>query len=285
MSHQLLRLTTSLYNTPHLATPATLEACLAFLDSRNQGTPGVSEKLWSSLDTSTRHPDSGELVYASGIGVIPVEGALTYKPVGGLCGDVGTSYESLVDDTENMAKAGVKTLVFEYGTGGGEATHVFEAARKIRSIADENGMQLIGYADTMAASAGYALMSVCDVRIANPSASVGSIGCVVALLDTSKYESNLGVKRIYVTSSEGKVPFADDGTFKESFLADISSTVNTLGDEFCEFVSEFTGLSFDEVKATDAKCFTAKKAMEVGLVDLVMTRDEFHTFVSYAHKN
>jgi hypothetical protein len=46
----------------------------------------------------------------SGCGVLYVDGSLTYKPVMTLCGEAGTSYQSLVAQVEEMAEAGVKTI-------------------------------------------------------------------------------------------------------------------------------------------------------------------------------
>jgi ClpP class serine protease len=281
----LFRLTASLYNKPHLATPDTLEAVLSLLDTRNS-TGGLQSPfmgLWGSVDSKAVNRETGITTWESGVGVIDVEGALTYRRVEGSCGEVGCSYEDLVADVETMAKAGVKTIVFQHASGGGEASHVFEAARKIRSIADNNNIQLIGYADTLSASAAYALLTVCDVMIANPSAYVGSVGCVVALLDHSAYDAKIGVKRIYITSAQAKVPFEDDGSFKPGYLATLQEDVSSLGSEFCQFVAENTGMAVEDVVATEAECFPAKKALELGLINSVMSRDEFAAFVTDAH--
>jgi ClpP class serine protease len=197
-----------------------------------------------------------------------------------MCGEAGTSYQSLVDQVEEMADAGVKTIIMEVSSGGGEASHCFEAAADIRAIADENGIELIGYADTLACSAAYALLCVCDSITANPSATVGSVGCVVALMDTSKAMEQAGLKRVFITSGDNKVPFAADGSFKKEFLDEIQADVNRLNVEFASHVSVYTGLDIETIMGFQAKTFSADEALKLGLVNAVMTSKQFAAHVA-----
>jgi ClpP class serine protease len=278
MAHSLLRLTESVYNVPHCITPSSLTVVLDYLENRNNGAE------LARYDDKPKQPAQAQ-TYPGGFGVLSVDGSLTYKPVMGACGELnGTSYQSLINQTEAMAAAGVKTIVMEVASGGGQAAHCFETANEIRAICDENGINLIGYADEMAASAAYALISVCDVVIANPSAQVGSIGCVVALLDDSKAMDRAGLKRIFITSGESKVPFDADGSFKKSFLEDIQARVDMLNEDFTSHVSQYTGLDAKTIRSFEAKVFTAQEALKLGLINSVMTNKEFAQYVAQAIK-
>lgn len=279
MNHSLFRLTQKVYNTPHLITPEAFTVILDYLDARNLHGIKLYEDGYDAPDAEEKAP-----TFSDGLGVLQVSGSLTYKPVMTLCGEAGTSYQSLVAQVEEMAQAGVRTIVMEVNSGGGEASHVFQCCEDIRSICDENGIKLIGYADTMAASAAYALISICDEVIANPSASLGSIGCVVALMDASKAYEQAGLKRIFITSGDNKVPFAEDGSFKESFLADIQDSVDKLNDEFTAHVAKYTGLSAKEIKGFQAKVFDADQAVELGLANKLMTNKQFIAYVAQIHK-
>jgi len=279
MAHHLHRFAASIWNRPHLITTEAFSVVLDYLDSRNS-----LDYRMDIFDGPEPEDDQEEPMYANGLGVLRVDGSLTYKPVMTLCGEAGTSYQSLVNQVEDMAEAGVKTIVMEVTSGGGEASHVFQACEDIRAICDENDITLIGYADTIAASAAYALICVCDQVIANPSASLGSIGCVVALLDTSKAMENAGLKRIFVTSGESKVPFAEDGSFKKSFLVDIQSDVDRLNAEFATHVSKYTGLDVKTITGFEAKIFDAATAVEKGLANAVMTNKQFAAYVSQIQK-
>lgn len=270
-AHSMTRLLSSLYNKPHLVVPETLDVVLDYLVSRNT----------DDFKFAVEKYESPQIGFRQGkFGVLQVEGALTYKPVATMCGEAGTSYKALVEQVEEMAADGVKTIIMEVSSGGGEAAHCFETAEDIRAIADENGIELIGYADGLACSAAYALISICDEVIANPSATVGSIGCVVALMDSSKAMEKAGLKRIYITSGENKVPFDNDGAFKQSFLDDIQADVNRLNSEFANHVSKHTGLDVESIMALQAKTFSAEDAKSIGLVNTVMTSKQFAAYVA-----
>lgn len=279
MPHSLFRLRQRVYNTPHLITPQSFNVILDYLDARTS--PGFDTTVQIPLDDDSVEE---EKPYADGLGVLRVDGSLTYKPVMTMCGEAGTSYQSLVAQVQEMADAGVRTMVMEVTSGGGEASHVFEAANDIRAILDEYNIRSIGYADTVAASAAYALICICDEVIANPSADVGSIGCVVALMDTSKAYEKAGLKRIFITSGDSKVPFAEDGSFKQEFLDDIQESVDKLNAEFAAHVSKYTGLSVESIMGFQAKCFDADVALSNGLVNRLMTTKDFAAYVAQLHQ-
>lgn len=279
MAHELLRLTQSIWNQPHLITPQAFNVILDYLDTRN--TVGVQMAGKNDYGDA---PVAREKSYANGMGVLRIDGSLTYRPVMTMCGEAGTSYQSLVAQVEEMAEAGVRTIVMEVTSGGGEAGHCFQTAEDIRAICDEHDIKLIGYADTLAASAAYGLICVCDEVIANPSADVGSIGCVVALMDTSKAMAQAGLRRIFITSGESKVPFAEDGSFKQEFLDDIQESVDKLNAQFAAHVSKYTGLPVDAIMGLEAKCFDADVALSHGLVNRLMTNKQFIAYVADVHK-
>lgn len=277
-AHSLFRLRDKIYNKPHLITAEAFNTILDYFDRRN------SDGFLLEATDAPAMTTASELQVSDKVGLLAVDGSLTYKPVMTMCGEAGVSYQSLVAQTEALAEAGVKTIVMEVTSGGGEASHCFQAAADIRAICDANGIQLIGYADTMAASAAYALICICDEVVANPSASLGSIGCVVALMDASKAYEQAGLKRIFITSGENKVPFAEDGSFKQEFLDEIQADVNRLNDEFAAHVSEHTGLDVDSIKAMQARVFDAKTAVDMGLANKVMTNKEFAAYVASIHQ-
>lgn len=278
--HNLVRLASKVYNTPHLITASAFNVVLDYLEKRNSFDINFQVGGDSSQEVETQTGAVGE----SGVGFLYVDGSLTYKPVITACGEVGTSYKSLVSQTLELIEAGTKTIVMEVSSGGGEASHVFETANYIRQLCDDHDVALIGYADTMACSAAYGLICVADVVIANPSAELGSIGCVVALMDTSKAMEMAGLKRVFITSGEAKVPFAEDGSFKPEFIESVQERVNSLNQEFASHVSKYTSLDTKTIMDFEAKVFEAEEALSNGLCDAVMTTSEFMQYVATYHK-
>lgn len=282
--HSLLRLSSMIYNTPHLITPQSFDTILTYIEARNQhgimslmpmggdnGEQDQEEEMPDDLDDINECPMP--------IRLIDICGTLTYKPVMTMCGEVGMSYETLVDQVEDYIEEGATTIILNFGSGGGEAGHCFETANLIRSICDENKTKLIGYVDTMACSAAYALACICDELYANPSATVGSIGCVICLMDTSKAMEQEGYKRIFITSGDKKVPFDETGAFKQDFLDELQMSVDRLNNEFTDHVSKYTGVDGKTIKSWQAGCFNADEALSNNLVSGIMTTRDFVQYV------
>lgn len=272
MSHELFRLTSSIHNTPLLMTRFSFESVLSILEQRNK--TGNFGSILSDI-TATEERFNTQV----GVGILQVVGALTYRDIETDCGGVSTSYESLIEDLSEFAGSGVRTVVMLVDSGGGESIHCFETARELRSIADEHGIKLIGYIDTNAQSAAYALISCCDYIVSNNSGSIGSIGVLVALKDESEANRLEGIKYIYVVAGKDKVPFAEDGSFKRSFIDNIQLKIDKTWDEFITLVSSNRGISYDSIKSMEAGTFDADEALKLGLIDAIMTNREFTEFV------
>jgi ClpP class serine protease len=278
-AHALHKLTASLYGRPHLISRDAFQSISSYLNSRNAN-------LMTFPDDPEEEPVEQQEGFDTnfGIGVISILGPLTYRSTGweALCG--GYSYEMLLEQASDLIADGVKTLVIECDSGGGEAYGCFETANELRKMCDDNGVTLYGYIDGCACSAMYALICVCDEIIINEYAEAGSIGVLIALYNDSEALKMEGYERIFITDGTEKVPFNDDGTFREGFLADLQKRCTELGDAFRAHVSMYTGISTEELKATNAKVFSAQDALSLGLVNQIQTRSEFVSYVVDKHK-
>lgn len=273
-AHKLQRLLSSIYGKPLLISKSGFQSISGYLNSRN-----------AQLMV---FPDDGEeikLVPApimdenSGISVIEIRGPLTYRTSGweALCG--GYSYEMLLEDAAEAIESGSKTIVIDCDSGGGEAFGCFESADELRNMCDDNGVTLYGYVDGSACSAMYGIICVCDEVIANPMSEVGSIGVLIALYNDSKALEMEGYERIFITDGTDKVPFDSNGQFKDSFLEDLQKRVSELGDEFRDHVSQYTQISVEDLKKTQAKVYNAEDALSMGLINKIQTRSEFVSYV------
>lgn len=264
------RLTSELYNKPHLIATQSFDEIMSYLAMRNAGMMATVETVREDLDQPSQ---------AGKIGIINIHGSLTNKPVESLCGATGTSYAGLLDQMSYLIDQGCKTIVMDISSGGGEAFNCFQTADALRAMADKNGVYVISYVQDCAASAAYALCVLADEVVAHPQGVVGSIGVLVALLNNSKALAQAGLSRTFITAGENKIPFDADGEFREGFLADIQAQVDELYGQFCEHVSKYTGLTLEEIKATEASVFRAPKALELGLINSVKTNEEFAEYL------
>lgn len=281
--HSLHRLAATLYNRPHLVDKQTFESVAGYLRNRNTNLmvpiPGNDPDNDGDEDSVSSDMDAD-----AGVGVLNISGPLTYKTTGWepLCG--GYSYEMLLEDTAEMLEAGVKTIVLMADSGGGEAYGCFESTDEFRQMLDEAGAACYGYIDGMAASAMYGIICACDTVTINPYGQAGSIGVLICLYNDSEALKQEGIERVFVTDGTSKVPFDADGQFKDSFLEDLQTQVSALGDDFRAHVSKYTGVSTETLKDTQAKVFSASQALELGLVNQIMTRSAFADYVMKAHK-
>jgi len=270
--HSLFRYSSKIFNTPQFIIAEEFTPILQYLSSRNVG------DIEFGLVKNSAAPEKPEVV--NKIGELNISGALTYKPVMALCGATGTSYTGLLQDFESLIAEGVKTVVMVHNSGGGEASHMLSTADRLRELADQNGVKLISYIDTLSASASLGLGIVADEVVIHPEARTGSIGALIALVDRSKALADAGIKPIYISSVEGKVPFKDDGSFSDKFIEKMQKEVTTLGTKFAEHVSKYSGIPVQDIIELDAEVFGAEEALKIGLVNKIMNHQQFAEYLA-----
>lgn len=278
MAHKITRLKAKLLNTPHLIDEQSFNAILSYINDRN-ATGILAERDEDDEDKYER----SRFLYndESRTAILYIEGPLTAKSTGMemLCG--GTSYEGLKEDFADAVELGAKTIVWMVDSPGGEATTMLDTANYLRKMADDNDVKIITYVDGGdAASAAYGLACVSDEIVAQADASVGSIGVLVRLMNDSKHLEKEGYERTFVTAGSEKVPFSEDGSFRKEFLEDIQYKVDKLYESFTSHVATHRGMSVEAVKATEARTYLADDAMRIGLVDKVMSLDDFYEYLA-----
>lgn len=220
--------------------------------------------------------DGTELESPEEYGVIKVEGPLTYRPEVSMCAPDTCNYQDMVKTVQALADSGKKRIIMVHNSPGGEAFGAFEAAKEVRKIADDNGIELIGYVDGQSCSASMAWLVICNTVISNKGSSVGSVGVVISLLNNNEALKKAGYKRTFVTAGSSKVPFDDTGEFKDEFIQELQDSVNELYEDFIDHVATYrTGMSKEDIRNTEAKVYRAKEALEIGFIDSLMTHAEF----------
>ncbi len=240
--------------------------------------PEAIEVLTQSKNERTL--DDLEYDKTTKIGVIPITGMLVdrYDPF--LDWYVGiTAYETVLEDAKAMLEAGAETIVQHVDSGGGQAYNMLSSATELRNMVDQYGAKLITYNDGVMASAAYGVGSVSHEVYAHPDAETGSVGVVISLTDYSALYKQAGIKRIWITAGEGKVPYNEDGSFSKSFLENLQEKVDSLYERFTSHVSSYRNISQESMKELGANVYSTDKAIEAGLVDKAMTREEFVSYI------
>ncbi len=207
-----------------------------------------------------------------GIAIIPVRGPLMHHP--SWCFD---SYDAIRGRVSEAIAAGAKTVVLDLDTPGGLVSGAFDCTRELQALAAASSVRLVAYVAGQACSAGYSLACACDEIVASPTALVGSIGVIDALLDLTAQDAMFGARFAIVASGARKADGAPHQPLTDDAIAARQRTVDELARAFAALVAERRGRSVDEVLSLEAATFTGASAVSIGLVDRVATRDEFLT--------
>ncbi len=281
MAHELSLLSASLVNKPQLITPDTFNHYLSILENRSSDVILANQEAKKlALEESVDIENKSEVDLGATVGIINIEGPLTYKSSGfeALCG--GASYQGILSEAKELfANPSIKTVVQIVNSGGGECFRCFEHSRELRKLADETGKRFITYVDGMSASAAYALSVASHEVIINPDSEVGSIGVVVRLVNSNEKDKKEGYQTTYITAGDSKVPFDANGDFREDFKADLQTKVDSLYLDFIQHVADMRNISQEVVMSTEAKTFMKDDALKLGLVDKVMTGAEFKEYL------
>lgn len=215
--------------------------------------------------------DGSEVSAKRGKAIVPVHGTLLPK----------TRYEnvSAVTNTQKLADTfgkladddDVDEVLIDFDTNGGSVQSLSDAAEALRYLSSMK--KTIGYSSGAANSAGYWLLAQTSRRIANPNATIGSIGVIMSSADTSKRYEREGIKPIYITSGDKKASGADGLEFSAADESYYQEIVDESAKEFYSEVARGLNISVEDVRERygSARVWTARKAMEVGLVDEVGT--------------
>lgn len=218
----------------------------------------------------------------NGIAIMDIAGALTSRPVASFCSRQ-VSYEQIrVELAEQITDDNVKAVVLRLQSPGGEASQNIDLHDFIYS--QRGTKPIIAMVDDYAYSACYGIASACDEIWVTNTGGVGSVGVVTYHVDQSDYNSKVGIKVEYIHAGARKVERNPHQPLSDTARAHIQADIDHLYDMFCEAVARGRGLSVEQVKATEAGCFTGVKAIEAGFADVLGTFDQLLAYLSGGEK-
>lgn len=212
---------------------------------------------------------------AASIALINVFGAIMQRAAdfgpcedGTGCEDIGAALDAA------MADETVGQVLMRFNSPGGSVFGVDELAAKIRAARATK--PVVGIADSMAASAGYYLLSQCSQVYMTPGGMVGSIGVRMAHEDVSKAMEDAGIKVSFVYSGKYKVegnPFEPLG---DEARADMQAMSDSYYKAFVAAVAKGRGCGVDQVRDNmgQGRMLLADAALAAGMVDGVMTFEQ-----------
>lgn len=274
----ILRVADMLFNRPLLATESLASSVAAYLNARMIG------KVDPELAVNFNKPvgDASQYLRVSqGTAVLPIMGGLTHRATGmdALCTGGLSSYAGLMKAyDEALADDSVERIVMHVDSGGGEATGCFDLANHI--YANRGKKPVIAYVDGMSASAAYALTSAADEVIASPNADVGSIGVIMVHEDWSKMLAKEGIEATIIKAGANKGMGSPYAPLSKEAKETMQARIDDLYDAFTGLIAQNRPMTQSDAKNTEASVYNAQESLKLGLIDKIMTPDEFVAYIT-----
>jgi ClpP class serine protease len=221
---------------PWLMLPDALDGLMAIAD--RQGDPEALEARLGRQLENTR-----AVTVRNGVAIIPVVGPIMryanlFTRISGATStqELATDFQTALDDPK------IKAIVFNVDSPGGEANGINELSDMIHAARGKKPIK--AYGGGSVASGAYWVASAADELIVDDTALLGSIGVVVEVLTR---EAREGEKRWTITSRNAPNKRPDIST--EEGRAEISKSIDALGDVFVAKVARNLGVDVDKVPA------------------------------------
>lgn len=202
------------------------------------------------------------------IGVIYVEGTIQEK-------NKTYDHEFLLNTIYKLKKdkKNLGLMVF-IDSPGGTVYHSDELYLSLRDYS-KTGKPVWAYMGSMACSGGYYIACGAEKIICNRNCLTGSIGVIAGQsVDLTELMAKYGIKMTTITAGKNKNMLNLDSPMTEEHKEIMQSIADEAYEQFTGIVSGSRGLTLAKTKElADGRIYTAKQALENGLVDHIATFD------------
>jgi protease-4 len=160
----------------------------------------------------------------------------------------------------------IKGVLLTVNSPGGAVAPSIEIAYAIKRLKERK--PVVAYAQGTIASGSYYSSIWADEIIANPGSMVGSIGVIMQGTDLSGIMSKLGIKSQNVHAGKYKQIGTPDRKWTNFEVNELNKVIQGTYEMFTTDVANARGLDLKKRDLfANAHIFTAKQAMQVGLID------------------
>lgn len=237
----------------------TLTTILEIANREGAGPEAVATQLGRPLENTRT------VTVREGVAIIPVVGPVFRRA--NAFGDVSGPMTSIQVLAREFATAvrdpSVTSILLEIDSPGGEVNGVHEFAQQVFS---SRGIKpIVAYVGGMGASAAYWIASAADEIVADPTASLGSIGVIMAM---PKPEGD-AAKEIEIVSSQSPNKRVDVSTKTGKAL--VQARVDAMADIFVATVARNRGVDTETVldKFGKGGVLLGEAAQKAGMVDRI----------------
>jgi len=171
------------------------------------------------------------------------------------------------------ADPNVRGIMLSLDSPGGTVAGTRELAQEVAAAAAVKPVH--GFAEDMAASAAYWVISQATKITANPTALVGSIGTYTVIHDLSAMASQQGIKVHVVRAGEMKGAGTPGTEVTPAQIAEMQRTIDALNAHFLQGVQDGRKMTAEMVKLlNDGRVHVGSAALDLKLIDAVGSYDD-----------
>lgn len=260
---KLADLLTQLYSEPALITPEAhasirqiIEARLGISDSARQPGQGVCGE----------EVEVEQMEIRDGIAHIPINGAIGQKLTPFERGEGAVDVLDVANEIDEAEdNADVRAILFDIDSPGGMVLGTPELADKIKAMRKPK----YAFTDGLMASAAYWIGSSADAIFSTPTASIGSIGVYVPVIDSTGWHAQRGIKVDLIKAGRYKGAGYPGTALTDSQREHLQARVNQIYGMFTGAVKARRPMAQD-TETFQGQTFLAAEALSRGLVDFIV---------------
>jgi ClpP class serine protease len=233
-------------------------------------------RAFASAEVEQVRSNDGMSEYAltrDGIAILSIAGVISkrFDWLAAACGfatyeGLGASLQSALSDYR------VRAILLDVDSPGGQVDGMLDLADQI--LAGRAKMPVWSVANSVAASAAYALAGSAEKLYLPRLAQVGSIGAVMIHIDQSVQDQARGLKYSAVFSGTRKMDGWEHAALSSEARAAFQGRVDHCRDALCELIGRQGRMSAKDALATEAAVYSDSDAVEAKLADGIRTFDE-----------
>jgi len=206
-----------------------------------------------------------------GVATIPIKGILS-RCVSGIEKSCGvTDYTDICEDLDEcMTDETIEAILLWIDSPGGSVSGLYECAACVAELAAVK--PVVAFTDGQMASAAYFLACPANAIVATPSATVGSVGVILQLLDDVDMWKLQGIKVETIQSDELKGTGASGTRLTPLQREYLQAMVDEAATRFKGTVMQNRGSTVEAY--LDGRLFSADAAATAGLIDEVVEEIE-----------
>ena len=177
--------------------------------------------------------------------------------------------DSLMEDEGNHG------ILLKVNSGGGTVYHSDEMYEKLLEYKEKTGRPIYAYFEQTAASGAYYISCAADYISANRNCWTGSIGVIISYTNISGLYEKLGMEEFIISTGENKGMGSSASPLTDEQRRIYQSLVDESYERFVTIVALARKMDArDVLPLADGRVYTAKQAMENGLIDNVESYEE-----------